>query len=480
MAQASQVLQAMCYSCSLWSTVASDAVVSERLSVEEMGKKGYKARRPIDSASKSTTISATPQPESTAPLSARVRPDLTRCSVVVIGAGPYGLSAAAHLIRAGVNVRVFGEPMESWANHMPTGMLLRSRWEASNIADPDHTLGLGSYETAHGVERAEPVPLARFIDYGRWFKEQAVPGLERRRVTCVSRDTHAFRIELDDGETIRAERVVVAAGIVPFAWRPPQYAGLPPAFVSHSADHRDLGKFKGRRVAVVGGGQSALESAALLAEAGAETEVLVRGGDLRWLPPPEEDLFSADRVADTDPGLRYYAHRKTALGSPASAWLAGWPGLFRRLPYRVHEPLIYHFVRPRIAGWLRPRLSDVPITTDRSITSVSPRGDELMLRLDDGGKREVEHILLATGYRIDLARYAFLGPELVRRVRTRGGSPVLAAGFESSVRGLHFIGAPAARSFGPVLHFVCGTWAPARGVTRAVVGRRAPRAGFSW
>ena len=167
MAQASQVLQAMCYSCSLWSTVASDAVVSERLSVEEMGKKGYKARRPIDSASKSTTISATPQPESTAPLSARVRPDLTRCSVVVIGAGPYGLSAAAHLIRAGVNVRVFGEPMESWANHMPTGMLLRSRWEASNIADPDHTLGLGSYETAHGVERAEPVPLARFIDYGR-------------------------------------------------------------------------------------------------------------------------------------------------------------------------------------------------------------------------------------------------------------------------------------------------------------------------
>ena len=413
-------------------------------------------------------------------MSARVRSDNERRSTVVIGAGPYGLSAAAHLLEAGVNVRVFGEPMESWRHHMPTGMLLRSRWEASNIADPNHKLGLGSYETASGLERAEPVPLARFVDYGGWFQEHAVTGLERRRVVGVSLDIHGFRVELGDGETLRAERVVVAAGIVPFAWRPPQFAGLPPELVSHTADHSDLGVFEGRRVAVVGGGQSALESAALLAEAGAEAEVFARGHDLRWLLPPEEDPFSIDRLDDTHRGIFYRAHRKTALGSPATSWLAAWPGFFRRLPYRVHEPLIYHFVRPRIAGWLKPRLSRVPITTGRSIGSASPRGGELVLRLDDGSTREVDHLLLATGYRIDLTRYAFLAPDLVGRVRTRGGSPVVAAGFESSVPGLHFLGAPAARSFGPVLHFVCGTWASARGLTRAVVGRRAPRAGFSW
>ena len=403
-----------------------------------------------------------------------MRSDIVRWSVVVVGAGPYGLSAAAHLIRAGVSVRIFGELMESWVYHMPNGMLLRSRWEASHIADPDHKLGLGNYEAAFGLEREVPVPLARFVDYGRWFQEQAVPGLERRRVARVSPDAYGFHVELDNGETLSAERVVVAAGIVPLAWQPPQFAGLPETLVSHTADHGDLGVFEGRRVAVVGGGQSALESAALLAEAGAEAEVLVRERDVIWLPPEEP-------VGDTgDAGFFSNAQRKVAIGSPRTAWLAAWPGLFRQLPYRVREPLRYRMVRARGSDWLRPRLSRVPITTGHSISSVSPRGDELMLRLDDGSTREVDHLLLATGYRVDLARYSFLTPELVGRIRTRDGSPLLSAGLESSVRGLHFLGAPAARSFGPVMHFVAGTWASARELTRGVVGHRAPRAGFSW
>jgi len=342
---------------------------------------------------------------------------------------------------------------------------------ASHIADPDHAFGLGSYEAASGLKRQEPPTLARFIRYGRWFQEHAVAGLERRRVSRVSPDPHGFRVELDDGERFYADRVVVAAGIVPFAWRPPQFAKLPPALVSHTVDHKDLGVFEGRRVAVVGGGQSALESAALLAEAGAEAEVLVRDRDVYWLP--DEELID-------DTGLLWYAHRKIHLGGPRTSWLAAWPGLFRRLPDLIHEPLSYHITRPAGAAWLKPRLSQVPITTGPSISSVSPRGDELVLRLDDGSTREVEHLLLATGYRVDLARYTFLTPELLRHVRTRKGSPILGAGLESSVPGLHFLGAPAAREFGPVMRFVCGTWASARELTRGVVGRHAPRAGFSW
>jgi thioredoxin reductase len=403
-----------------------------------------------------------------------MRSDTERCPVVVIGAGPYGLSAAAHLIRAGVSVRVFGEPMESWAHRMPKGMLLRSRWEASHIADPDHALGLGSYETAAGLERrTEPVPLARFVDYGRWFQEHAVPGLERRRVVHVAPDVHGFRVELDDGETFRAERVVVAAGIAPLAWRPPQFAGLSPELVSHTSEHSDLGVFEGRRVAIIGRGQSALESAALLADAGAEAEVLVRRGDVRWLP-------AEDPIDDIDASLLSYAYRKTALGNTKTAWLVAAPSLVHQLPYPVRQRLVYHFTKPRASGWLKPRLSRVQITTGRSISSASPRGDELVLRLDDGSTREVDHLLLATGYRVDLRCYTFLAPKLVDRIRTRDGSPVLTPGFESSVSGLHFLGAPAARSFGPIFNFVAGTWASARGVTRGVVGRRATRMGFSW
>lgn len=429
--------------------------------------------RLFDTAHKSLATTSAPQPESVAPSSVRVRSDIVSCSVVVIGAGPYGLSAAAHLIRAGVNVRVFGEPMESWAHNMPTGMLLRSRWEASHIADPDHALGLGSYEAASGLERTEPVPLERFVEYGRWFQKHAVPGLERRRVARVSPNTHAFRVELDDGETFYAERVVVAAGIVPLAWRPPQFVGLPSELVSHTSEHSDLSVFEARRVAVIGRGQSALESAALLAEAGAEVEVLVREGDVRWLP-------AEDPIDDTDASFFSYAYRKTALGSPRTSWLVAAPGLVHRLPYRVRQPLVYQFTKPRASGWLKPRLSGSPITIGRSIASASPRGNELLLKLDDGSTRELDHLLLATGYRVDPTRYTLLAPEILSSMRTRDGSPVLAAGFESSVRGLHFLGAPAARSFGPLNNFVAGTWASARGLTRGVVGRGAPRGGFSW
>jgi hypothetical protein len=391
--------------------------------------------------------------------------------VVIVGAGPYGLAAAAHLVAAGVTVRVFGEPMESWALHMPAGMLLRSRWDASHIADPHHALGLGAYERALDIERVEPVPLERFVDYGRWFQQQAVPELERRRVGRVSRDGDGFRVDLDDGEAVRAARVVVAAGIVPFARRPALFSELSPEVVSHAADHRDLTPLARRRVVVVGGGQSALESAALVAEAGAEVEVLVRQPAVRWLPL---------EVGGVDGRLRDYAYRRIALGGPRSSWLAARPGLFRRLPYRTHAPLVYHFVKPAGAGWLVRRLASVPITAGRAVVSASQRDGRVMLQLDDGSRREAEHVLLATGYAVDLTRYAFLAPELVARVRTRDGWPELGNGFESSVPGLHFLGAPAGRTFGPVMHFVCGTWACARGLTRALVGRRAPPAGFSW
>jgi FAD-dependent urate hydroxylase len=445
-----------------------------------METRHYEAAQAFDTATQSSAVGPSGRSTTVESSSGRVESRNGRCPVAIIGAGPYGLSAAAHLTRTGVNVRVFGEPMESWARHMPAGMMLRSRWEASNIADPGHALGLESYEAASGVKRVEPVPLARFVDYGRWFQARAVPGLDRRRVTRVAPHLHEFRVELEDGENFLAERVVVAAGIVPFAWRPPQFAGFPRSLVSHTADHCDLSLFKGRRVAVVGGGQSALESAALLTEAGAEAEVLVRGHRLRWLAPPEQDRLSADRVDAKYPGLLAYAQRKTALGGPLRGWLAAWPDLFRRLPYGTRARLVSRIIMPRIAGWLRPRLSGVPITTGRSVTSVARRGEQVVLGLDDASTRVVDHCLVATGYKIDVAGYAFLAPELVGRVRTRGGSPVLTAGFESSVPGLHFLGAPAGRSFGPVLHFVCGTWASARGLTRAVVGSRAPRAGFTW
>ena len=171
---------------------------------------------------------------------------------VVVGAGPYGLATAAHLSAAGVPVRVFGQPMESWETHMPEGMLLRSRWQASHIASPGHDLTLDHFHAERGLDRPTPIPLQRFVEYGRWFQERAVPQLERRRVERVSATGQGFTVEIEGGETFPADRVVVAGGIVPFAWRPPEFESLPGSHVSHAADHSSLAEFAGRRVIVVG------------------------------------------------------------------------------------------------------------------------------------------------------------------------------------------------------------------------------------
>ncbi|MGC1228101.1 MAG: FAD-dependent oxidoreductase, partial [Candidatus Sulfotelmatobacter sp.] len=205
------------------------------------------------------------------------------CNVTVIGAGPYGLSAATYLRTAGVERRVFGEPMSFWANQMPAGMCLRSSWDASHIADPKGELTLDTYRDREGNHIGKPIPLDRFVDYGHWYQRQAVPDLEKRQISSVEIDPRGFRITLADGEEFISRRVVLAAGISTFAVRPPEFQGISSEFASHSSDHKDLRKFKGKRVAIIGGGQSALESAVLLKEAGIDTEVIARHPILNWV-----------------------------------------------------------------------------------------------------------------------------------------------------------------------------------------------------
>ena len=203
--------------------------------------------------------------------------------VAILGAGPYGLAVASHLRNAGVDTRVFGRPMSFWQEQMPVGMLLRSNWSATNIADRHGELNLESYQADSGASFRTPVPLAEFIEYGLWFQRHAAPDVDTRLISRIEQDGSDFRLVLDVGQSTTARRVIVAAGIGPFAWVPPVLAGLPEELVSHSSAHPDLGVFAGREVLVVGGGQSALESAALLHEGGASVEVLVRAQDVIWL-----------------------------------------------------------------------------------------------------------------------------------------------------------------------------------------------------
>jgi cation diffusion facilitator CzcD-associated flavoprotein CzcO len=392
------------------------------------------------------------------------------CQVAIIGAGPYGLAAAAHLRAAKVDVCVFGKPMEFWERQMPAGMLLRSNWEGSHIADPHGGLTLDHYQQARGIQLPRPIRLEDFIEYGRWFQRQAVPHLDARHVTRLEAASGKFQITLQDGQSVWAQRVVIATGIATFAHRPRLFDTLSPALASHSSQHCDFARFKGQSVVVVGGGQSALESAALLRESGAAVEVVVRSARINWLrygTPVHTWLHRPTNI------LGRILYPPSEIGPFGLNWIVHIPPVLRSFPSVLRPRIERRAIRPAGAGWLPPRLTGVRITTGRVIISANAVGQKLRLQLDDGSERCVDHALLATGYRVDISRCAFLTPSLLRSLHIVDGYPELSAGFEASPPGLHFLGASAAGTFGPLMRFVAGTKYAARALTRGILGQAA-------
>jgi cation diffusion facilitator CzcD-associated flavoprotein CzcO len=391
-------------------------------------------------------------------------------SFAVIGAGPYGLAVAAHLRAAGREVRIFGKSMDFWDSQMPKGMWLRSPWNGSNIADPERILTLDQYQADQGSPLVRPLPVEDFVRYGRWFQRRSLPDLDPRNVVSVERAEGGFRLALEDGESLGVECVVVATGIGSFAHQPVPFASLPAELVSHTSAriNRDLGRFAGKRVMVVGGGQSAVESAALLSEAGADVEVLVRQPHMRWLRL--ESVLPTMMDSKLNP---FRAPGK--IGAPPINWLIEHPALFTMLPRRLQSWLAVRAIGPAASGWLRPRTQQIAFKTGSHAVAADAHGGKIRLQLNDGTSREADHVLLGTGYKIDIARYGFLSPELLQGVRTVNGYPVLNRGFESSLPGLYFVGATGAHSFGPLCRFVVGTQYAARALTNFVRKAPAPR-----
>jgi hypothetical protein len=291
--------------------------------------------------------------------------------------------------------------------------------------------------------------------------------LDTRKVLQIERNTKGFRLDLETGETAFARRIVIAAGIGSFAWRPPQFANLPNSLASHTCEHRDLGSFAGKRVLVIGSGQSALESAALLHEGGAEVEIAARARQIRWLG----GVLSKTFQHGLGPTVSKLFYAPTDVGPAGISQIVARPDLTRRFPRRIQDWLRSKSIRPAGARWLVARLQKVPFSLGRSVISAAPVGDRIRIRLDDGSERTVDHILLGTGYRVDVSKYDFLSPELAKAIDCFRGYPRLGEGFESSVHGLHFLGAPAVWSFGALMQFVVGTHYASRTLFRYIAGR---------
>jgi Pyridine nucleotide-disulphide oxidoreductase len=371
------------------------------------------------------------------------------CEVVVIGAGPYGLSSASHLKAAGYDVRVFGKAMQFWAEDMPAGMLLRSPRVASNISSPKSAYSLEAYERQANLRPLAPLPLATFADYGRWFGGVAKLDLDSREIAAISKNAGGFRVVLRDGSVFNCSRVVVAAGVKSFQRVPVVFRSLDPSHVSHCYQGCDVRGFVGKHVVVIGAGQSALETGALLHEGGAIVEIVARTSMLRWIGA-HPWLHNLGPVS----AMLYSSHD---VGPAGISRLVAAPNVVKYVPLKVRDKIRKRAVRSAGSKWLPARLKDVKVSLGRSVRSSRSIGRDVELTLDDGTIRIADHVVLGTGYEVDVRRYSFLSPDLLNELDVFEGYPRLRSGFRTSIDGLLFVGATAARTFGPLLYFVAGT-----------------------
>jgi thioredoxin reductase len=385
-----------------------------------------------------------------------------RIDVAIVGAGPYGLSIAAHLAQRRLSFRIFGKPMESWLQ-MPRRMMLKSEGFASSLYDPKRILPLGRYCQERGLEYADlglPVPLATFCEYGLAFQRRFVPTLEQHMVRGLKNGAEHFTLELDNGEKLDVRRVVVAVGISHFAHMPSVLSGLPAALVSHSSAHADVGRFRGTDVTVLGAGASAIDLAVLLHEAGARVRLVTRRKSLpiharMRLPRPLSDRLR-EPMSEIGPSWRSWFFTNAA-------------PLFHRFPARRRLNWAKSHLGPAGGWFMAERIKPVPVMYGLTPVGATALGAKVQVSFEDQdgnySKIETEHLIAATGYRADTGRLAFLEPALREAVQVLEGAPILSPHFESSVPGLYFVGPPAVHSFGPVMRFAAGAKFASRRVT---------------
>jgi FAD-dependent urate hydroxylase len=387
--------------------------------------------------------------------------------VLIIGAGPFGLSISAYLRDLGVEHTIVGRTMDTWRSHMPVGMCLKSEPYASVIATPRLGYDLSAYSAAHGldyVDRVGPLTLERFLGYADWFAKQQVPDVRDLTVTKVTPRGNEFEVEFTDADPIVARQVVVATGVVPHRYLPAELTGLPSDLVTHASDHHDLAPFQGRRVAVIGAGQSALETAALLHEGGADVRLIARVAKLYFVYPNPEHVSLVGRIR-----------------RPVTRLCEGWgcafwntPAAFRLLSEDKRIDRARTVLGPSGSWWLRDRVDGVIETlTGRRIREAAPQGASVRLSLDGAAATtvDVDHVIAGTGFRVDVARLPFLPEEVLARVASTQGYPVLSRAGESTIPGLYFAGALAAASLGPSERFIAGTHNTAAVLAKSVARR---------
>jgi thioredoxin reductase len=389
---------------------------------------------------------------------------------VIIGAGPYGLSIAAHLSKSSLTFRIFGSPMQSWRSHMPKGMLLKSEGFASSLDDPDSSFTLRHYCEEMNLpydDIGTPVPLEVFSAYGLEFQKRLAPTLEQTDIASVRRTSEGFELATADGQIVHARTVIVATGITFFSYLPPFLVDLPGSHVSHSSQHHDLSSFRGKTVVVLGAGASAVDIAAILHEEGSQVQLVARRQGIGFHTKTKEPRPLRQRLRNPRSGLGIGWRSRLCTDAPL---------LFHVMPQEFRFRTVRNLLGPAPGWFVRDKVvGKFPLHLGCKIQSVSIEDGKVHLKIaeKDGSNSELiaDHVISATGYRVSIARMGFLDEGLRRRLQQVEDTPVLSSHFETSVPGLYMVGLASANSFGPLTRFAYGAKFTAKRISKHVVAK---------
>jgi cation diffusion facilitator CzcD-associated flavoprotein CzcO len=367
-------------------------------------------------------------------------------SLLIIGAGPFGLAMAAHAQNLGINHTVIGQPMSFWRKHMPANMILRSGCEWH--LDPAGQFTLEHFLVSQNLTPSDAIPLTLglYLEYAEWFQQKKDIKPLPASVTRLDGSGGKLQATLADRTTISADRVLLALGFAPFAYIPEELAVLLPAErSSHTCDSVIPEQFAGQRILIIGGRQSAFEMAALLAEAGAAA--------VHVCHRHESPEFTPSDWSWVDPLLQRIANE---------------PGWFHNLAASERQALNTRFWsegRLKLEPWLGPRVQHKAITVHpcKQVIGSDEIGGALHVRLNTGDTVEADHIIYATGYKVDLDLVPLLASgNLHNQIECSNGFPVLDDHLQTSVPGLCITSLPATRDFGLFFAFTAAVRASAQ------------------
>jgi cation diffusion facilitator CzcD-associated flavoprotein CzcO len=358
--------------------------------------------------------------------------------LLIIGAGPFGLAMSAHAKHLGIDHIVVGKTMEFWKENMPEGMLLRSdcHWHL----DPENEHTINKFLELNGLtyNDVEPLSVQFYLSYVQWFIEKKQIEVLETYVQKLDEDADGFTAYLDNGTTIHAKFVVIAMGLQYFQFVPVALMkDLPQSSYTHSSDFVDMKSMKNKRVLILGGRQSAFEWAALLNEAGAKTVYLSYRHDT-----PQ---FTQSDWAWVNPMVDHIAEE---------------PSWFRKLSLQEQENIskrLWAEGRLKLEPWLAKRIKKENIKllpSTRLLSCVRIESGELKIMFDKAPNITADHIILATGFKVNIHNLPFLAAgNILSKLSINNDHPAIDEYFQTNIPGLFITSMAASQDFGPFFGF---------------------------